>query len=144
MTTPTTLDDLAALTSADLGELYADGEVPADFSALDKHPRGRMLAIRGVEKTPFHGLVTEFAKLGFFPWDGNPPSNADCVADPWLPDVAYHALRLSTRVNDQFTFYMGVDNLFDSAPPAGQLGTGAGDPYDPIGRYFYAGATVDF
>lgn len=70
MTTPTTLDDLAALTSADLGQLYADGDVPADFSALAKHPRGRMLAIRGVEKTPFRSLIAEFAKLGFFPWDG--------------------------------------------------------------------------
>ena len=70
MTTPTTLDELAALTSEDLSALYADGEVPADFSALDKHPRGRMLAVRGVEKTPFRGLLAEFAKLGFFPWDG--------------------------------------------------------------------------
>jgi hypothetical protein len=70
MTTPSTLDDLAALTSRDLGMLYADGDVPADFSALERHPRGRMLAIRGVEKTPFHALVSEFAKLGFFPWDG--------------------------------------------------------------------------
>lgn len=70
MRTPTSLDELAALTSADLAELYADGDVPDDFSALDNHPRGRMLAIRGVEKTPFHALVAEFAKLGFFPWDG--------------------------------------------------------------------------
>jgi outer membrane receptor protein involved in Fe transport len=48
------------------------------------------------------------------------------------------------RVNDRFQFYMGVDNLFDTAPPLGLLGTGAGDPFDAIGRYFYAGATVDF
>ena len=76
--------------------------------------------------------------------DGVSRTNQDCVADPYLPDVLYHAVRLSTRVSDQFTFYMGVDNLFDTAPPAGQLGTGAGDPFDPIGRYFYAGATIDF
>jgi hypothetical protein len=67
---PATLDDLAALSSADLGKLYGDGDVPADFSALEKHPRGRMLAVRGVEKTPFRALLAEFAKLGFFPWDG--------------------------------------------------------------------------
>jgi hypothetical protein len=70
MTTPSTLDDLAALSSADLGALYAQGGVPADFSALDKHPRGRMLAVRGVEKTPIKALLGEFAKLGLFPWDG--------------------------------------------------------------------------
>jgi len=47
-------------------------------------------------------------------------------------------------VNVQFTFYLGIDNIFDTPPPGGNLGTGAGDPFDPIGRYFYAGATVDF
>ena len=48
------------------------------------------------------------------------------------------------RASDQFTFYLGIDNIFDTPPQGGQLGIGAGDPYDPIGRYFYAGATVDF
>jgi len=80
----------------------------------------------------------------FFEHQGRAPTNADCVEDPYLPDVLYHAARLSTRVNDQFTFYLGVDNIFDTPPPGGNLGTAAGDPFDPIGRYFYAGATVDF
>ena len=80
----------------------------------------------------------------FFAHQGRPPQNADCAADPYLPDVLYHAARLSMRASDQFTFYMGIDNIFDTPPQGGQLGIGAGDPYDPIGRYFYAGATVDF
>jgi outer membrane receptor protein involved in Fe transport len=75
------------------------------------------------------------------------------VADPFLPDVVYHAARLNMRVNDRFQFYMGVDNIFDTEPPGGSLGISAGantgvasggDPYDAIGRYFYAGAQVDF
>jgi hypothetical protein len=40
--------------------------------------------------------------------------------------------------------YMGVDNVFDTQPPFGLQGTGGGDPFDAIGRYFYAGATIDF
>ena len=73
-----------------------------------------------------------------------PPVNADCVAEPYLPDVLYHAARLSVRVDERFSFYGGIDNIFDTPPPGGNLGTAAGDPYDPIGRYFYVGGTIDF
>jgi outer membrane receptor protein involved in Fe transport len=60
------------------------------------------------------------------------------------PDTFYHNLRLGIRADEKFQFYMGVDNVFDTQPPFGLLGGGGGDPYDPIGRYFYAGATIDF
>jgi outer membrane receptor protein involved in Fe transport len=85
--------------------------------------------------------------------DGLSRTNEDCVADPYLPDIVYHAARLNMRVNERFQFYMGVDNIFDTEPPAGSLGISAGantgiasggDPFDAIGRYFYAGAQVDF
>jgi outer membrane receptor protein involved in Fe transport len=39
---------------------------------------------------------------------------------------------------------MGVDNVFDTQPPFGLQGSGGGDPFDAVGRYFYAGATIDF
>ena len=79
-------------------------------------------------------------------FQGRTPTNPDQRAEGfWLyPDTFYHAVRFSIRPNERFQFYMGVDNLFDTQPPFGLLGGGAGDPYDPIGRYFYAGATVDF
>ena len=34
--------------------------------------------------------------------------------------------------------------MFDTKPPLGLLGTAGGDPYNSIGRYFYAGAVIDF
>jgi outer membrane receptor protein involved in Fe transport len=74
----------------------------------------------------------------------NTPTNVDANNIVWYPDVLYHNARMNYRVNERFQFYMGVDNLFDTPPPLGVFGTGAGDPFDPIGRYFYAGATVDF
>ena len=89
-------------------------------------------------------IVGGFAYEAFFPHDGRNPTNADAIAEPYLDDVLYHSARLSHRVNERFQFYMGVDNIFDTPPPFGQLGIGAGDPYDPYGRTFYAGATVDF
>ena len=49
-----------------------------------------------------------------------------------------------TQMMGLFNFYFGVDNLFDKKPPLGLLGTAGGDPYDTVGRYFYAGAQVEF
>jgi len=81
-------------------------------------------------------------------FDGRPPSNADLTEEVWYPDVMYHAARLSMKVpqggKDKFIFYLGADNIFDTKPPLGLLGTAGGDPFDSIGRYLYAGATVNF
>ena len=90
------------------------------------------------------GPQTIGAYESYFPHQDRPPQNADLTAEVFYPDVLYHAARLNMRVNDRFQFYLGVDNIFDTPPPLGLLGTGAGDPFDPIGRYFYAGAQVDF
>ena len=81
-------------------------------------------------------------------FDGNPPQNADQFSKVWYPDVLYHAVRLDMKIptkgsSRKFDLYVGVDNLFDRKPPLGLLGTGGGDPFDAIGRYFYGGVTFD-
>lgn len=78
------------------------------------------------------------------PFDGKPPQNADQFDRIYYPDVMYHNIRLGYEVAEDFGFYAGVDNVLDRQPPLGLLGTGAGDPFDNIGRFFYAGARVDF
>lgn len=94
----------------------------------------------------FIGEMYTAAPTNFEPFQGRPATNTDARApnERMFPDTFYHSARLGMRVNERFQFYMGVDNLFDTQPPFGLLGTGGGDPYDPIGRYFYAGATIDF
>jgi len=77
-------------------------------------------------------------------FDGNPPTNADQFETVWYPDAFYHSMRANVEIKDKFNFYVGVDNLFDKKPPLGLLGTAGGDPYDTIGRYFFAGASVEF
>ena len=48
-------------------------------------------------------------------------------------------------MGNEFEFYAGVDNLFNTYPPFGSTGTGAGSAiYDNIGRYFYGGFKVNF
>ncbi len=81
--------------------------------------------------------------------DGRPAQNADSTAERWYPDQLYNAVRVSYRVNERFQFYTGIDNVFDVNPTIlrntfGSTGTAGGTAWDYIGRYFYAGAIVDF
>lgn len=57
----------------------------------------------------------------------------------------YHALRVNFDATERFRFYAGVDNLLNRKPPYDLTGTGAGSSIFPVtGRFFYAGATVNF
>ena len=75
---------------------------------------------------------------------GRPPTNPDFANRVYYPDVLYHDVRLNYRISQRYTFYLGVDDLFDKLPPLGLLGTEAGSPFTSIGRFLYAGATVNF
>ena len=65
----------------------------------------------------------------------------------------YIDLAANFRVGDHFNFRLGVNNLFDSEPPlTGQTNCPAGpcngntwaQVYDALGRYIFAGVTLDF
>ncbi|MFL0585039.1 TonB-dependent receptor domain-containing protein [Sphingomonas olei] len=78
-----------------------------------------------------------------------PPTDAD--RNPFLnyPDVFIHDVQFGIRANDQFRFYLGVDNITDQLPPYGLTGTGSGDAnissiFPVTGRYFYAGVNVRY
>jgi hypothetical protein len=63
------LDQLAAMDSAALGRLYAAGRV-TDVTPLVGHPRGRMLAVRGLDRGRASGVLRRFAAAHTFPWGG--------------------------------------------------------------------------
>lgn len=65
-----TLDDLSAMNVDELDALYRKGTLPASFKALDGTPKGRMLAIRGLDKTFLFSPIAALSKLSLFPWDG--------------------------------------------------------------------------
>ena len=50
-----------------------------------------------------------------------------------------HDVRLAFDVNDRFTFFGGVNNLFNQQP---DIAANAGIPVSAIGRFFYFGANV--
>ncbi|WP_395331647.1 TonB-dependent receptor [Novosphingobium sp. BL-8H] len=77
--------------------------------------------------------------------NGNPPQNADYAPIKKYPDVFYHDIRLEAELSKDYSFYLGVDNVFNKMPPYGLTGVGEGSGvYPNMGRYFYAGITAQF
>ena len=99
--------------------------------------------------TNYVGKQTIGAWENYFSVDGRPAQNADLTAERFYPAQWYHSMRLSYRVNERFQFYGGIDNVLDNDPRIlrnlfGSTGTAAGSSYDVVGRFFYAGAIIDF
>lgn len=70
-----------------------------------------------------------------------------------LKSVDYFDLTLTARIGEHYNFRIGTNNLFDKQPPlTGSQACPAGPcngntypgTYDAIGRYLYAGLTLDF
>ena len=75
------------------------------------------------------------------------------LADNRIPAFDYLDLSTAIRVADKFSFRVGANNVLDRDPPiigSANLPTGAGNGntfpqvYDALGRYVFAGVTVDF
>jgi outer membrane receptor protein involved in Fe transport len=77
-------------------------------------------------------------------FQGRPAQNPDALPFVYYPQITYSDVRLDITANKQFKLYMGVDNVFDQLPPYDLLGTEGGNPFNPTGRFFYAGAEVTF
>ncbi len=65
----------------------------------------------------------------------------------------YFDLALTARITNKFNLRFGANNILDKAPPViggqaltGVFGNGNTYPqiYDALGRYMFAGVTVDF
>jgi iron complex outermembrane receptor protein len=74
-------------------------------------------------------------------------------ADSRIPSQSYIDLTLTARIGDHYNFRLGVNNLFDRDPPlVGSNACPAGicngnaytQVYDALGRYIFAGVSLDF
>ena len=65
-----TLNDLSERGVSELDKLYTQATMPANMNALDGRPKGRMLAIKGTDRTPLAGLIRMISKASLFPWGG--------------------------------------------------------------------------
>jgi hypothetical protein len=64
------LEALSRMGVAALGELYSRGAPPADVDALEGNPRGRMLAVKTLDRGVAAGAIRSLAGASFFPWGG--------------------------------------------------------------------------
>jgi len=65
------LDQLAAMSIAELTALYRGGTVPDDLAVLDGKPTCRMLTlVGGLGRGPAAATLRRFARSGAFPWAG--------------------------------------------------------------------------
>jgi hypothetical protein len=67
---PLDLDALSRMDVTALGELYARGAHPADVHTLEGNPRGRMLAVRTLDRGVAAGAIRSIARTSWFPWGG--------------------------------------------------------------------------
>jgi len=74
------LDALAALDGAALARRYAEAPAPARLDGLDGHPRGRMLAVRGLDRGPLGAALRRLAGHAAFPWGGKSFSSTEKAA----------------------------------------------------------------
>jgi outer membrane receptor protein involved in Fe transport len=81
---------------------------------------------------------------------GGPTSNP---GDAVLPSQSFFDLALTARLADRYNFRVGANNIFDRSPPVaggGVVGAPFGNGntfpqmYDALGRFIFAGVTVDF
>ncbi len=78
-------------------------------------------------------------------FQGRPATNPDAFPFVYYPAITYHDFRIDvTPPNTGFKLYVGVDNVFDQLPPYDLLGNEGGNPYSPVGRFFYTGITYKF
>ena len=77
-----------------------------------------------------------------------------------IPAQSYFDLALTAKVGDHYQFRLGVNNIFDKAPPIIGSNGSTSDinacpgiycngntfpgTYDALGRYIFAGVTLDF
>ena len=74
-----------------------------------------------------------------------PPANPDNTEEVFYPRTAFHDVRLDWRIQDEYNFYFGVDNITDQEPPFGLTGAGGGSGiFSNRGRTFFAGFTANF
>jgi outer membrane receptor protein involved in Fe transport len=77
---------------------------------------------------------------------GSPPALGGLV----IPQQNYIDLTLTARIGDHYSFRLGANNILDRIPPTlvtpAPFGNGNTYPqvYDSLGRYIFAGVTLDF
>jgi outer membrane receptor protein involved in Fe transport len=106
------------------------------------------------------GISGQWRYVGSVKHEGlNPSTAVNSVGVPpilaHVPAQNYFDLASTFTVGDHYNFRLGVNNILDRNPPVFTSGNGAcavtfcngntyGGTYDVLGRYIFAGATLNF
>jgi outer membrane receptor protein involved in Fe transport len=121
---------------SNIGDPVFSGSIQAGYEA---GPLSLQYTLRYI------GTMTIFAYQNTHTVQGVPPLSPFISSPIRYPQVFYHDVRLSAKVDKHFRTYFGVDNILNRLPPFGLTGTGAGGAiYTNTGRFFYAGVQADF
>ena len=71
--------------------------------------------------------------------NGQPPQNLDIAQQQKYPVVTYSDVRIGYDLTDSFSLQLGVNNIGNTEPPLGLVGSGAGAIYDNRGRFAFIG-----
>jgi outer membrane receptor protein involved in Fe transport len=124
-----------------------DGSIVVDDRAgLSNQPRSTFPHWKGQAALRWIGdELSAGWKARFIGPSDDIPGNA--VNGGRIKSITYHDLQATAKVADRFSFTLGVDNVFDTQPPA----SAANNPinfdiytYDIRGRYYYARIGADF
>jgi outer membrane receptor protein involved in Fe transport len=113
--------------------------------------------------TPWYGLQVSgawryFGDVKVDLLNGSPLLNGSLAANGAIPDAKlgaqnYFDLTASIKIKDNYTFRVGVENIFDKTPPivgADECPTGIcngnvySQSYDSLGRYIFFGLTATY
>jgi iron complex outermembrane recepter protein len=79
--------------------------------------------------------------------DPDMPQDLDRPLDHKLKAKSFFDLALTARLADKLNLRLGANNILDTEPPITSLGANGNtfpQVYDSLGRYMFAGVTVDF
>ncbi|MBX7539959.1 TonB-dependent receptor domain-containing protein [Qipengyuania sphaerica] len=98
----------------------------------------------------YYGAVDNEDGVAGGPFPGNPPARP---GNAGFDAVNYFDLALTYEIGDNYAFRLGANNIFDKEPPlVGSQSCPSGPcngntyaaTYDALGRYIYAGVTLEF
>lgn len=121
------------------------------FGASFSTHRASARATYGIDEFSFSWQTTFLSGGPFINPDNFISNNPDVVALNDIDDYWLHNAQLSFNLDEEFTFYVNVDNIFDTKPaylPGVPYGTPTGletsADFDLFGRRFTAGARFRF
>jgi outer membrane receptor protein involved in Fe transport len=114
------------------------------FEPIPKWRHNLRLTWEGRQGISLSGYWRYTSELKFRPYP-----NFEPVPAPKIAAQSFFDLAAIFRVEPSYSFRLGVNNIFDREPPLilfcnGCNGNTFPQWYDPLGRYFFAGATVNF